>query len=163
MKASLSKNLRLLLATCLLTGCVAATAPTVAPVSIEVLQQQLLELPGAVVDLQSLTVSYQGETLFASGAALPFPGGMELLDPLMSWMLQDERISGIARVRSSGEESNGYNRILASKRLELLERLFRNRGITPDRLQLLVDESAGAPLEIRFQLRSSPISAGEKE
>ena len=162
MKASLFKNLRLLLATCLLTGCVAATAPTVAPVSTELLQQQLLKLPGAVVDLQSLTVSYQGETLFASGAALPFPGGMELLDPLMSWMLQDERISGIARVRSSGELSS-YNRILASKRLELLERLFRNRGVTPDRLQLLVDESAGAPLEIRFQLRSSAISVGEKE
>ena len=144
----------------MLAGCVAATGPGSMQVDVEVLNQQLLELPGAVVDLNSMTVAYPGDVLFAPGAVLPFPGGMEILEPLMNWMLQSEDVFGEARVRSAGHAAD-YDLILAEKRRELLERLFRNRGITSDRLQLIVDESVGAPLEIRFQLRSSATSSGE--
>jgi hypothetical protein len=144
----------------LLAGCVTTTDPAVSRVTVDTLQQQLLTLPGAVVDLETLTVSYPDEVLFASGAVLPLPGGMEVLAPLMSWILQDNEIYGEAKVRSSGHTVD-YDRILAEKRLELLELLFKNRGVTSDRLKLIIDESEGAPLEIRFQLRSAATSSGK--
>ena len=137
----------------------ATSGPGITRVDVETLNQQLLALPGAVVDLNSMTVAYPGDVLFAPGSALPFPGGMEILEPLMNWMLQSEEIYGEARVRSAGH-ADDYDRTLAEKRRELLERLFRNRGVTSDRLQLLVDESVGAPLEIRFQLSSPATSSG---
>lgn len=133
----------------LLTGCVAVTGPGTSQIDVEVLNQQLLELPGAVVDLNTMTVAYPGDVLFAPGSVLPFPGGMEVLEPLMNWMLQSAEITGEARVRSSGH-SVDYDRTLAEKRRELLERVFRNRGITSDRLKLIVDVSEGPPLVIRF-------------
>jgi hypothetical protein len=78
----------------------------------------------------------------------------------MNWMLQDETIYGEAIVRSSGHTLE-YDRTLAEKRLELLTKLFKNRGITADKLKLVVGESAGAPLEIHFQLRRPETSSGE--
>ena len=144
-----------------LTGCAATTGSVRSDLNREALQQQLLTLPGAVVDLNSMTVAYPGDVLYAPGAALPLPGGLEVLDPLISWMLKTDGIYGEARVRSSGYAVD-YDRVLAEKRRELLERLFLNRGLNAQRLHLMVDESAGAPLEIRFQLRSSATSAGEK-
>ncbi len=161
MKQTLYKKLLLILCAFVLGGCVATTGPGTSQVDVEALNQQLLTLPGAVVDLNSMTVAYPGDVLFAPGAVLPFPGGMEVLEPLMNWMLQSEAIYGEAMVRSSGH-SGDYDRTLAEKRRELLQRLFLNRGVTAERLQLVVDESAGAPLEIRFQLRSSATSSGEK-
>ena len=143
----------------LLSGCVASTGPAKPKVDVETLHQQLLLLPGAVIDLNTLTVAYPGDVLFASGAVLPLPGGMEVLDPLMSWMLRSDEIIGTALVRSTGHAAD-YDQALAEKRRELLERLFQNRGLTSDRLKLVVDESPGPPLEIRFQFRSSATSSG---
>ena len=160
MKLNVCKRLVLLLSISALVGCVAATDPGIDKVDIEVVNQQLLALPGAVVDLNNMTVAYPGDVLFASGAVLPFPGGMEVLEPLMNWLLQSEDYSGEALVRSAGHAVD-YDLVLAEKRRELLELLFRNRGVTTDRLKLVVDEGAGAPLEIRFQLRSSATSSGE--
>ena len=145
----------------MLAGCVASTGALRTDLNSDALQQQLLALPGAVVDLNTLTVAYPGDVLYAPGAALPLPGGLEVLDPLITWMLNSSDISGEARVRSSGYAAD-YDRVLAEKRRELLERLFVNRGLNSERLQLIVDETAGPPLEIRFQLRSSATSAGEK-
>ncbi len=161
MKPTLCKNILPLLCALVLGGCVAATGTDTSQVDVETLNQQLLALPGAVVDLNSMTVIYPGDVLFAPGAVLPFPGGMEVLEPLMNWILQSAEIYGEAKVRSTGHPGD-YDRTLAEKRRELLERLFQNRGVTSDRLQLIVDESAGAPLEIRFQLRSPATSSGEK-
>ena len=160
MKSTIKQIILLFLCAFMLAGCVAVTGPGRSQVNAEALNQQLLELPGAVVDLSNMTVAYPGDVLFAPGSVLPFPGGMEVLEPLMNWMLQSAEISGIAQVRSAGHAAD-YDLTLAEKRRELLERLFRNRGITADRLQLIVDESVGAPLEVRFQLRSSATSSGE--
>lgn len=160
MKLTLYRNMLLLLSAVILTGCVADTGPATSRVDVEVLNQQLLALPGAVVDLNSMTVAYPGNVLFAPGAVLPFPGGMEVLEPLINWMLLSEELYGEARVRSEGHGAD-YDQVLAEKRRELLERLFRNRGVTPERLKLMVDDSAGAPLELHFQLRSSATSSGE--
>jgi hypothetical protein len=159
MKSSFYKKL-IVIVTLLLSGCVATTDPTVPRLDVNALQQQLLALPGAAVDLETLALSYPGEVLFASGSVLPLPGGMELLGPLMRWMLQDEAIYGEALVRSSGHTTD-YDRTLAEKRLELLVLLFENSGVTADKLKLIVDDSVGAPLEIRFQLRSPATSSGE--
>jgi len=160
MKITHSKILALFLLS-LLAGCVAANGPTETHTDVDLLQKQLLVLPGAVVDLSTLTLTYPDEVLFASGSVLPFPGGMEVVAPLISWMLQDAEIFGEATVRSSGHTID-YDRTLAEKRLELLERLFKNRGVGSNRLKLSIDESAGAPLEIRFHLRRAATSVGVK-
>ena len=159
MKSSLYKNLFVLFLF-LLSGCVASTGPVSVRLDVNALHQQLLALPAAEVDLETLTVSYPGEVLFASGSVLPLPGGMEVLDPLMSWMLQDESIYGEASIRSSGHTVE-YDRTLAEKRLELLTLLFKNRGVTAEKLELIIDENAGAPLEIQFKLRRPATSSGE--
>lgn len=129
MKLSLTKILALLFIS-LLAGCVAANGPTERHMDVALLQQQLLALPGAVVDLPTLTLSYPDEVLFASGSVLTFPGGMEVVAPLISWMLQDSDIIGEATVRSSGHTID-YDRTLAEKRLELLALLFKHRGSPP--------------------------------
>lgn len=139
----------LIISALLLTGCVAVTDPGTSKIDVEVLNQQLLELPGAVVDLNTMTVAYPGDVLFAPGSVLPFPGGMEVLEPLMNWMLQSDEITGEAIVRSSGH-SVEYDRTLAEKRRELLERLFRSRGVVSDRFKLVVEVTEGPPLVIRF-------------
>lgn len=143
-----------------LAGCVAATGSGTGRVDIELLNQQLLALPGAVVDLNAMTVAYPGNVLFSPGSALPFPGGLEVLEPLLDWILQSEEIIGEAIVRSNGYPDD-YDHVLAAKRLELLERLFQNRGVTMERIKFVVDEGAGAPFELHFQLRSAATSSGE--
>jgi hypothetical protein len=158
MKSYFYKNLLFILIL-MLSGCV--TGPAVKQVDRIALQQQLLTLPGAEVDLETLTVSYPGEVLFATGSVLPFPGGMEVLSPLASWILQTDAIYAEGSVRSSGHTID-YDRTLAEKRLELLQALFKNRGVTPDRLKLSVDGSAGAALEIHLRFRTSEISSGKK-
>lgn len=145
--------------TLMLSGCVATTGPVTPPVDVKSLHLQLQALPGAVVDLKTMTVAYPGDALFASGAVLPFPGGMEVLDPLIIWILQSDEIIGEAFVRSTGHAED-YDRVLSEKRRELLVQLFKNRGVMPAQLKFLVDENAGPPLELRFHLRSSTISSG---
>lgn len=160
MSWNVSKKIALYLSLIVLAGCVAATGPGTDRVDIDQFNQQLLALPGAVVDLNAMTVVYPGDVLFASGSALPFPGGLEVLEPLIALILQSEEITGEATVRSSGH-ADGYDLVLAEKRLELLGRLFQNRGVSTERIKFEVDAGAGPPLELHFQLRSVATSPGE--
>lgn len=119
-------------------------------------------LPQAVVSADGLNISYPDERLFASGAILPLAGGMEVLDPLITLLQRYPERGYVAVVRSSGH-ADDYDRLLAGKRLELLERIFRNRGIKASRLVLKIAEGPGAPLELQFQPESPASSSGEKE
>ena len=119
-------------------------------------------LPGAVMSADSLLVSYPGDSLFASGAVLPLPGGMAVIDPLVELLLQNKTFQGAGTVRSSGHSAE-YDRLLATKRLEILARIFQNRGLPQDRLQWVAEVGTGAPFELQLQLISSDTSAGEKK
>jgi len=125
------------------------------------LQGQLVGLPGAVVSADGLTINYPGENLFAVGAVLPLPGGMEVLDPLLELLLQNGQVRGVGTVRSAGNSAD-YDLVLATQRMDLLLRIFRNRGLTEEQLQLKAEVGPGAPLTIQLQPISSASSVGEK-
>jgi len=123
---------------------------------------QLLTLPGAIVAEEGLQVSYPDGSLFAKGSVLPLPGGMAMLDPLIDLLINNEQFEVSGVVRSSGHDTQ-YDRQLAAKRLELLQTIFQNRGLTAERVQLTMNADAGAPFELQFQPASAATSSGEKQ
>jgi len=147
-------SLTILLLPCLLLACVPPappppTAPSAIPTDPGVLRRQLAALPGAVAGAgEAPAVSYPAETLFAAGAALPLAGGLELLDPLAAVLSAHPDLQWRGTVRASGGVSAAYDALLASRRLELLQRYFRNKGIDEARLALTAEASAGPPLEL---------------
>lgn len=162
MKLTMIKKLfMLLLVGGIIAGCAPTSGPTDSRVDVDLFQQRLLALPGGVVDTKRLVVTYPGDVLFASGSVLPFPGGMDLLDPLINLFLEAEQISAELRIRSAGHSAD-YDQTLAEKRQELLQRQFLNRGVAAERLTWIVDNNPGAPVEIRFQLNRPATSSGKK-
>jgi len=126
------------------------------------MQQELMVLPGAVMSADRLQVSYPDDSLFANGAVLPLPGGMAVIDPLVELLLQNKEFQATGTVRSSGHDAE-YDQLLAVKRLEILARIFQNRGLPQERLKWVAEVGTGAPFEVQFQLISSDKSAGEKK
>lgn len=149
-------NLRLLMflwLLLLLPACAPAPAPPVVPpppvLDAAALRLEAATLPGvSVADGEPLRLAYPGEVLFAAGAALPLPGGTALLDPLTNFLLAHPEARWTGRVRAAAGVSPEHAAALAQKRRELLERLFRNRGIAGERLKLVVETGEGAPLEL---------------
>ena len=92
-------------------------------------------LPGAVVSDDGLQISYPGNALFAEGSVLPLPGGMQVLEPLVTLLNSNRQYNVVATVRSRGHDEE-YDQLLASKRRDILEAIFRNRGISEERLQI---------------------------
>jgi len=121
----------------------------------------VLNLPGATISSDGTMISYPDDNLFASGAVLPWPGGMEVLDPLIDLLLSNRQVTAAGVVRSSGH-SPEYDQQLADKRMELLLRIFSNRGIPEQQVQLSAEVRDGAPLEIEIQPMRDETSAGEK-
>ena len=155
-----------LLALLLLTlaGC---ALPPPAPVrtDAQTLLQKFGTLPGArVTAADPLAVSYPGETLFGSGAALPLAGGTAVLDPLAQLIGAYPELVWSGTVRATGGASAGDDGRLAAARARLLTRYFRHRGIGEGRLTLVPAAGAGAPLALqaRYAPASSATSAGEK-
>ncbi|PLX79258.1 MAG: hypothetical protein C0615_02625 [Desulfuromonas sp.] len=111
------------------------------------LQERLRALPGAVVSEDGLTISYPDDNLFAEGAVLPLPGGMEVLTPLIDLFLEAD-LQGSATVRSTGHDA-AYDQRLAEKRLDLLSRIFNNRGVA-ERLPLQLAADEGPAFEVRL-------------
>lgn len=149
-----------------LASCAAPSRPPAPPATADpaVLRQQLLDLPGASFDPEKvLTVFYPGETLFAEGAALPLPGGTAVLDPLAALILATPGVQAVAIVRAHTEISAAYDQALAQKRGELLERFFRNRGVTGERLKLIVEAAEGPPLELALAPAVQPSASSSSE
>jgi outer membrane protein OmpA-like peptidoglycan-associated protein len=152
----------LLLSTLLLNSCQwltpgPTTAPAEKPVTVvsraeqeEVLAAQLKILPGAVVT-GTLAVAYPGEVLFARGAVLPLPGGVEMLAPLAAVLREGEGLHWQGVVRAESGVSAEYDQALAAKRAELLQRYLRGQGVTEKRLTLTVVPGPGAPLSLALQ------------
>lgn len=136
-----------------LAGC-AIPAPQPPGVPTEPLGQQLQALPGAVVDADGLAFSYPGETLYSSGSALPLPGGMAMLEPLIALLHEARGYHARIRVRAGGDDVE-YGRQLAEKRAELLAKVFYNRGLQEQRVELMVADDSGPPLEVKLQPSSS--------
>lgn len=126
---------------------------------------QLAALPGAVVERQetTLTIRYPDQVLFADGAALPFPGGRELLDPLSELLLLPAA-PWQGTVRVAPGSAFGQEAALADKRVELLTRYFARRGLPAGVPALRGEVAAGAPFELSLQ--AAPVtpasSAAEK-
>jgi len=124
-------------------------------------REQVTTLPGAVVSADGLKVSYPGAALFSEGSVLPLPGGMDVLDPLIDFLRRNMAVMVVGSVRSGGHDVE-YDQLLAGKRRDLLMTIFRNRGLTEERLQLVAEAGGGAPLELRLQPFSAATSDGEK-
>jgi hypothetical protein len=140
----------------------ACTAPGPPPLTIADLRAQLASLPGAEIGTgPELTLSYPGEALFASGAALPFPGGTELLNPLTEVMTTFPAVRWTGTVRAHGGVSPKDDQALAEKRTELLQRFFARRGIAGERLLLTATAADGAPLQLTAELPQAAPSGGK--
>ncbi|WP_305041498.1 hypothetical protein [Geoalkalibacter sp.] len=140
----------------LLTACAAPTttpAPSApaAPLAVPVatLVPALAALPGAEALEGEVGVGYPGEVLFAAGAVLPLPGGLELLDPLAEVLHAHPGNRWSLRVRAATEHGKDYDLALAEGRAGLLQRFFTRRGISAERLDWQVAAEDGAPLEVR--------------
>jgi outer membrane protein OmpA-like peptidoglycan-associated protein len=98
-----------------------------------------------------LAVDYPGDVLFARGAVLPLPGGVEMLAPLAAVLREGEGLRWQGVVRAETGVSAEYDQALAAKRAELLLRYLRGQGVTEERLTLTVVPGAGAPLSLALQ------------
>ena len=161
MRRNILKNSTLILLL-LLVACALPPRQDSPEVIRQQLQEQLIALPGAVISDDGLQVSYPDESLFAAGAVLPLPGGMEVLDPLVDLLLQNSQVRGVGTVRSTGHSAE-YDLLLATRRVEFLLQIFRNRGLAGDRLQLTPEVGPGVPLELQLQSIISDNSAGAKQ
>lgn len=144
----------------LLSACVMPPAETPEEV-LQKLEVQLATLPAAVVSADGRIVSYPDESLFAAGAVLPLPGGLDVLDPLLELLLQHPDIRAVGTVRSAGHKRE-YDQALAIKRQDILEKIFRNQGLGAERFQLTAVAAKGAPFEIELQPIIAETSAGAK-
>ncbi|KIH77798.1 hypothetical protein SAMN05660860_01305 [Geoalkalibacter ferrihydriticus] len=143
----------LILLLSLLTACAAPLpdAPVVAPpaASPAALTSALAALPGAeLLDTDEIGIRYPGEVLFSSGAVLPLPGGVGLLDPLARFLVDYPGNRWALKVRAETEFGEEYDQRLAEGRAELLKRYLLRRGVAPGQLDWQIEAGAGAPLEV---------------
>lgn len=116
--------------------------------------EKLATLPGAQIEKSDgggVVIRYPEQVLFADGAALPFPGGRELLDPLCDLLLLQPTLPWQGTVRVTPGTGAGLEQALAEKRVELLTRYFARRGLPAGVPALHADVAAGAPLELVLQ------------
>lgn len=141
-------TLLLLLAGCQLLPKKTPEAPAKAPITY---RQEIKRLPGATFGNDGLQALYPGEALFGQGAVLPFPGGMETLQPLIDWLHANKLLTAVATVRADNPDK-AYALELATTRMQLLERMFTNRGLSGERIEWKAEVGAGAALDLKFQL-----------
>ena len=81
---------------------------------------------------------------------------------MIDLLLKNRDIGAVGTIRSTGHDPD-YDRHLAGKRLEYLQKIFRNRGLTDRQIQLSVADGEGAPLELELQPIMAERSAGLKQ
>ncbi len=139
----------LLLAACATSPPVLPEARPLAPLGSEALRRQLSALPGAEIGPdEPLTIRYPGEVLFAKGAALPLPGGSELLDPLVGLLASQAGAKWRAMVRAEAGGPADYDGVLARHRAAVLERYFQAKGVDGRQVVFQVEAGEGPPLEL---------------
>lgn len=152
----------------LLSACIAAPEPRrLANPAPDQLRARLALLPGAEVSGEGvIVVRYPGESLFASGAVLPLPGGAAVLDPLADLLRSFPQLRWQGTVRAGTAGHGEYDLALAEKRTELLNRYFARRGVALEQLTLRPEASSGPSLELApevAQPASSASSSREKK
>ena len=154
----MSRTICLLILAALLAACAApapqppaAEAPAPRAVQKD-LSAEMAQLPGiTVVAEEPLRGAYPGETLFAAGAVLPLPGGMEMLEPLAEFLRRHPETRWTMQVRAATEFSTDYDRSLAQTRAELLRRYFTRKGLDMQRFEFMAEAGEGAALELRLR------------
>lgn len=155
-----------------LNGCQSASFSTgsrTAPPPKPSLQELAGALPVAQVVSTAegiLKISYPQESLFSSGAVLPFAGGAEALDPLAALLRDYPQITWEANVRAATAHDADYDLALARKRSELLQRYLRNSGVAAGQVTWKESSEEGIPLELiqrlPVQLPPAASSSGAK-
>lgn len=146
----------------ILNGCQSAPSPTVtrpAPPPKPSLQELASALPVAQVVSTAegiLRITYPQESLFSSGAVLPFAGGAEALDPLAALLRDYPQITWAANVRAATAHGADYDLALARKRSELLQRYLRNSGVAAGQVTWKESRGEGIPLELTQLLPVQP-------
>ena len=153
------RNFCLLLICFLLAACAPASsqAPIIeeAGMSRQELRTELAKIAGAqITEGDSLVVSFPTGTLFATGSALPMPGGIDPLDALATVMKQSG-LSWSLKVRAASGEGELYDSELAAIRAKILRTYFKNSGLNTQLISIIALAEPGAPLELK------PISAGD--
>lgn len=104
------------------------------------------DLSGARVEQgPPLEIAYSEGSVYLPGAVLPSPQGLGHLEGLAAWLLRNPAPGWQVAIAPDGERENGA--LLAAKRLELLQRFFRNRGLELVDWQWQVVEE-GEPLRL---------------
>ena len=136
------RRLLLFLLLLLLASCAPVSSP---PIDFEAWRLEAEALPGADVTGvgEPLTISYPDERLFGHRAALPFPGGLEILEPLATFLQTHSGKGWQARVRADTDQGEEHNRLLAAKRAELLQPVPQQRCLQRSPVQAVVEESFG--------------------
>lgn len=151
----------------ILSGCQTASTPTgsqTAPPPKPSLQQLASALPVAQVVTTAagvLSITYPQESLFSSGAVLPYAGGVEALDPLAALLRDYPQINWEANVRAATANGADYDLALARKRSELLQRYLRNSGVGAEQVVWKESSGEGIPLELtqRLPVQLPPVSS----
>jgi outer membrane protein OmpA-like peptidoglycan-associated protein len=154
----MSRTICLLILVTLLAACAAPTPQppaAEAPASMAVqedLAAEMAQLPGiSVVAEGPLRGAFPGATLFAAGAVLPLPGGMEMLEPLAEFLRRHPDTRWTMQVRAATEFSTDYDRSLAQTRAELLLRYFTRKGLDMQRFEFTAEAGEGATLGLRLR------------
>lgn len=95
-----------------------------------------------------IQIVYPAGTVYAPGAVLPSPEGLAHLEALAAW-LQRQSLDGW-QVTATPEEGNEMGRAVAAKRLELLKRFFKRKGLVIDTWEWQVVEDGGVLRLIRL-------------
>ncbi len=147
------RNFCLLLICLLLSACAPGASTNVPPIeevgmSRQMLRAEFAKIPGAQIAEGSLLVSFPVGTLFATGSALPMPGGIEPLDAL-STLMKQSGLSWSLIVRAASGEGDLYDSELAATRAKVLKTYFKNAGLNLKKLSITARAESGAPLELK--------------
>ena len=131
----------------------------------DVVRERLLQLPGGALTEEGarLVLAYGDEVLFASGAVLPLPGGVALLDPLAQALRELEGDWRLV-VRADTADPPAYAQRLAEGRMRVLRRFLTQRGLAETRYLLEPGADAGPALTVTWEESGTgqAMSAGEK-
>lgn len=136
----------------LLSAC-AASGPQPVKFDRELLLVQLTTLPGVQITAdRPVQFSYPAQSMFGTGAVLPLPGGVRLLDPLASFFQRNPGLSWRVDVQVQTEYGIDYDQSLAEKRSELLASYLLSKGVPLEDLTFHPEAADGPPLVFTLNL-----------
>ena len=147
----------------LLTACT-GSVPQVVKFDRETLLAQIATLPGVEISAdQPLRFSYPEQSMFGTGAVLPLPGGVGLLDPLADFLQRNPALNWRVDVRVQTKYGIDYDQTLAEKRSELLATYLLSKGVTLTDLAFYPEAAVGTPLVFTLNLPAQSIKNGGNE